>query len=452
MLLRGTLAAAVVLCFALLSAHLLSPTMGTLDDVDPDNFSSFMLAAAPFSLGNPAAAAALTIHPPATPQEPSLSAGDPFRYRHPVRAKSGDTLTGLLVEAGVDRRDAVAAADALRQVFDPRRIRPGHEVSLMFERAVGDDNPGDFLGFTMAPDFAREVEVARTGDGSFTATETEKALTRGPARAAGIMDNGLFVDGERAGVPVPVLLEMIRAFSWDVDFQRDILPGDTFEVMWQRTFDETGQPVHDGVVLYAKLTLSGKPTTIYRFETANGETGYFDHKGQGARKALLRTPIDGAKLSSRFGKRTHPILGYTKMHQGVDFAAPPGTPIYAAGDGRIEMAGRNGAYGNYIRIRHTNDYSTAYAHLSRFASVARVGQRVRQGQIIGYVGTTGRSTGPHLHYEILRGGAHTNPLSVKMPSGERLSGKQLERFQAVRADVDQTFAKLGTSQEIATID
>jgi murein DD-endopeptidase MepM/ murein hydrolase activator NlpD len=451
MLLRGILATAALLSFALLSAHLLSPATGTVDDVDSDSFSSFMFSAAPFSLGNPAAAAALTLHPPATPQE-SLTAADPFRYRHPIRAKSGDTLTGLLVEAGVGRGDAVAAADALREVFDPRRIRPGHEVSLMFERAVGDDSPGDFLGFTMAPDFAREVEVARTEDGSFTAIEIEKTLTRGPARAAGIIDNSLFVDGERAGVPIPVLLEMIRAFSWDVDFQRDILPGDTFEVMWQRTWDDAGQPVHEGFVLYAKLTLSGSPHAIYRFETANGDIGYFDQKGQGARKALLRTPIDGARLSSRFGKRTHPILGYTKVHKGVDFAAPPGTPIYAAGDGRIEKAGRNGAYGNYIRIRHHSDYSTAYAHLSRFAKIARTGSRVRQGQIIGYVGTTGRSTGPHLHYEILRAGVQTNPLSVKMPTGEKLAGKQLERFMAARNDVDRTFAALVDGKAIATAD
>lgn len=451
MLLRGFLAAAALLSCALLSAHLLSPSTVPVEDPEADTFSSFMLAAAPFSLGNPAAAAALTLHPPATPQE-SITPADPFRYRHPVRAKSGDTLTGLLVKAGVGRGDAVAAADALREVFDPRRIRPGHEVSLMFERAAGADNPGDFLGFTMAPDFAREVEVARTENGGFAAIEIEKALTRSQTRAAGTIDNSLFVDGERAGVPIPVLLEMIRAFSWDVDFQRDILPGDAFEVMWQRTYDDTGQAVHDGIVSYAKLTLSGTPHAIYRFQTSNGDFDYFDNKGQGARKALLRTPIDGARLSSRFGKRKHPILGYTKVHKGVDFAAPPGTPIYAAGDGRIQMAGRNGAYGNYIRIRHNADYSTAYAHLSRFAGIARVGNRVRQGQVIGYVGSTGRSTGPHLHYEILRAGAHTNPLTVKMPSGEKLAGKQLERFLAVRADIDRTFAQLADGNELATAD
>lgn len=451
MLLRGTLAAVALLACALLSARLLVPSHETSGLQPAGGTASLMFTAAPLSLGNPAAAAALTTRPPAMPRDPRTES-EPFRYRLPVRAQSGDTLTGMLVKVGVERREAVAAIDALREVFDPRRIRPGHEVSVVFVGTPNSDDPGDFLGFSMTPDFDREVEVARTEAGGFAATEIEKELTRAPARASGVMDNGLFVDGEQAGVPVPVLIEMIRAFSWDVDFQRDIWPGDTFEVMWQRAYDEAGMVVHDGVILYAKLTLSGTPHAIYRFENGKGDVDYYDEKGQGARKALMRTPIDGARLSSRFGKRMHPVLGYTKMHKGVDFAAPIGTPIYAAGDGRFEMAGRNGAYGNYIRIRHNADYSTAYGHMSRLAGNSRVGGRVRQGQIIGYVGNTGRTTGPHLHYEILRGGQQTNPLSVKMPSGEKLAGKTLERFQVTRTEVDAVFAKLGDGNDLAAAD
>ena len=451
MLLRGILAAVALFMCALLSAHLFAPSNGTSGLQPAGGSASLTFSAAPLSLGNPAAAAALTIHPRATPRD-SRAAPEPFRYRLPVRAQSGDTLTGMLVKAGVDRREAVAAIDALREVFDPRSIRPGHKVSVVFNGTPDSEDPGDFLGFSVNPDFDREVEVARTETGDFTATEVEKELTRAPARASGVMDNGLFVDGQQAGVPVPVLIEMIRAFSWDVDFQRDIWPGDTFEIMWQRAYDEAGVVVHNGAILYAKLTLSGTPHIIYRFETDKGDVSYYDEKGQGARKALMRTPIDGARLSSRFGKRMHPILGYTKMHKGVDFAAPIGTPIYAAGDGRIEMAGRNGAYGNYIRIRHNADYSTAYGHMSRLAGNSRVGARVRQGQIIGYVGETGRATGPHLHYEILRDGQQTNPLSVKMPAGEKLAGKTLERFQATRAEIDTVFAKLGNGNNLATAD
>jgi murein DD-endopeptidase MepM/ murein hydrolase activator NlpD len=451
MLLRGTLATVALLACAFLSARLLAPPQETTDLLPAGGSAPLMFTAAPLSLGNPAAAAALTTHPPALPRDPQIES-EPFRYRLPVRAQSGDTLTAMLVKVGVDRRQAVAAIDAMREVFDPRRIKPGHQVSVVFERTLASHDPGEFLGFSMTPDFDREVAVARTEDGNFTATEMEKELTRAPVRASGVMDNGLFVDGQQAGVPAPVLVEMIRAFSWDVDFQRDILPGDTFEVMWRRAYDEAGIVVHDGVILYAKLVLSGIPHAIYRFETAKGEVAYFNEKGQGARKALLRTPIDGARLSSRFGKRMHPILGFTLMHKGVDFAAPIGTPIYAAGDGRIEMAGRNGAYGNYVRIRHTADYSTAYGHMSRLAGISRIGTRVRQGQVIGYVGETGRATGPHLHYEILRGGQQTNPLSVKMPPGEKLAGRTLEHFLATRAEIDAVFAKLADGNDLATAD
>jgi murein DD-endopeptidase MepM/ murein hydrolase activator NlpD len=179
---------------------------------------------------------------------------------------------------------------------------------------------------------------------------------------------------------------------------------------------------------------------------ADGAWDYFDDKGQSAKKALMRTPIDGARLSSSFGKRKHPVLGYTKMHKGTDFAAPPGTPIYAAGDGIIEMSGRNGSFGNYIRIRHNSEYSTAYAHMKSIKRGRTKGARVRQGEVIGYVGTTGRSTGPHLHYEMLVNGRQTNPMRVKMPSGIKLKGQELARFEATRDDIQALQASLKTSR------
>ncbi|MCH7814405.1 MAG: M23 family metallopeptidase, partial [Planctomycetes bacterium] len=176
---------------------------------------------------------------------------------------------------------------------------------------------------------------------------------------------------------------------------------------------------------------------------------YFDAKGRSARKALMRTPIDGARLSSVFGRRRHPILGYNKLHRGVDFAAPRGTPIYAAGNGVIVRAGRNGAYGKYVRIRHNARYATAYAHMSGFARGTRKGKRVTQGQVIGYVGTTGRSTGPHLHYEILAGGVRTNPMKLRMPSGRKLKGAELARFQQTRAGIERRYAELGAAKVVA---
>ncbi|MCG8512366.1 MAG: M23 family peptidase, partial [Rhodospirillales bacterium] len=240
------------------------------------------LKIAPLLLGNPAAR--LLTRQPAIPLDLDTENGHKaaFRYSHPLTAKNGDTLTGLLVGAGVGRRDAVDAIDAMREVFDPRRIKPGHELTVQFERHTEDDGPGRFLGFTMLPDFTREVAVARHPDGGFEVQETERQLTRAPARASGRIGSSLFVDGEKAGVPVPVLVELIRAYSWDVDFQRDIQPGDAFEVMFEQYTDSTGRIVHYGEVIYAALTLTGTELPIYRFTTRHGITAYFNDKGHGA--------------------------------------------------------------------------------------------------------------------------------------------------------------------------
>ncbi|TFG47962.1 MAG: M23 family metallopeptidase, partial [Gemmatimonadales bacterium] len=237
--------------------------------------------------------------------------------------------------------------------------------------------------------------------------------------------------------PNPVLIELIRIFSFDVDFQRDIQPGDRFEVLYDALLETDGSLAKTGEVLYAALTLSGQRLELYGFTPKSGFADFFDTKGQSVRKTLMRTPIDGARLSSGFGMRKHPILRYTRMHRGTDFAAPSGTPIYAAGDGTVEIAGRKGAYGKYVRLRHNSTYQTAYAHMSRFAKGTRSGARVRQGQVIGYVGTTGRSTGPHLHYEVLVNGKQVNPSKIKLASGEKLKGADLAAFEFRRAEIDR---------------
>ncbi|MCK5275569.1 MAG: M23 family metallopeptidase, partial [Alphaproteobacteria bacterium] len=234
----------------------------------------------------------------------------------------------------------------------------------------------------------------------------------------------------------------IRIFSWDVDFQRDIRKGDGFEVMYERFFDDNGELAHNGEVVYASLTLSGKRHAVYRHILKNGDVDYFDEKGQSAKKALMRTPIDGARLSSGFGKRKHPILGYTKMHKGLDFAAPRGTPIYAAGNGTVNYAGKKGGYGNYVRIRHNGTYQTAYAHMSGIARGVRKGKRVNQGQVIGYVGTTGRSTGNHLHYEVIRNGKFINSRRMHLPSGKALKGDDLAAFTAMTEEANVRYGAL----------
>ena len=284
----------------------------------------------------------------------------------------------------------------------------------------------------------RSIEVSRaTPEAAFTAETVDLPLIRDLVGHRLRIDSSLFVAGQEAGVPTSIMVELIRAFSFDVDFQREIWKGDGVELIYETFHDPDGNFVKTGTLFYAALEVRGKLLPLYRFTPPNGRADYFGPTGRTARRTLMRTPIDGARISSGYGKRRHPILGYTKMHRGTDFAAPRGTPIYAAGDGVVEVAGRKGAYGRYIRIRHNSTYKTAYAHLYRYAKGIRKGRRVRQGQVIGYVGTSGRSTGPHLHYEVHVNGRQTNPLRVKLPSGKKLKGEALAAFELARRDVDR---------------
>ena len=447
-LLRGLLAVVVLAAGVGLSARfLLTDAPPSMDLADAGELTTISLA--PISLGNPAAAAALKVRHPDTPLDAPSPSRNPPAYGYPLRVAPGDTLAGLLVGAGVSRDEAHGAVTALDKLFDPRRIRPGQEITLRFRPAPDGAENDHFLGLIVDVDYRRRIAVTRTTTNDFRAAEEERALSRTLARAAGTITANLFDDATAAGVPAAVLVAVVRAYSWDVDFQRAIRQGDRFEILFERFLDKTGSLVYAGGFVFANLALSGRRNPIYRHATEDGLTDYFDPRGHSARKALLLTPIDGARLSSRYGKRRHPILGYTRMHRGLDFAAASGTPIYAGGDGTVEMAGTNGAYGRYIRIRHNATYSTAYAHMRRLARGMRRGTRVKQGQVIGYVGTTGRSTGPHLHYEILSKGRQVNPMKVKMPSGRKLKGIELARFQETRSEIESQLSALAAGVEFA---
>ena len=365
-----------------------------------------------------------------------------------LRLHNGDTLMNALLRIGSERADAQGAVEALKAVYDPRKLKAGQTLTVAFV-ANGDGGPMALHGLKLGIDPGRRVEVGRVVAGGFAAREVDVPLERVHVRAAGRIESSLYEAATSAGIPNPVMMELIRAFSFDVDFQREIQRGDGFDVLFERYLGETGEVVREGNVVYAVLTLSGQPLKVYRHTNGRGLTDYYDERGHSVRKALLRTPVDGARLTSRYGKRKHPILGYTKMHRGVDFAARKGTTVHAAGDGVIDRMGRNGDYGRYIRIRHKGRYSTAYAHLGRYAKGLRKGRRVKQGQVIGYVGSTGRSTGPHLHYEVLRNGRRINPLKVKLPSGARLKGVDLAAFQAARAATESLFASLPPLRNLA---
>ncbi len=366
-----------------------------------------------------------------------------------VSISSGDTLMALLVREGLERAEAHTVITKLQEVFNPRRIRQGNEITLAFEKI--DNYDPMFHNMNLKLDVTRSVQVARCSENGFVAREFIRELGSKPVRAEAEITSSLYNAAVNAGMPVEVLMQMIRAYSFDVDFQRDIRPGDRFEVLFEEKVDDNGQFVRGGSVLYATLNSRGRNLPIYRYETSDKELDFFNDKGQSVRKTLMVTPIDGARLSSGYGKRRHPILGYSRMHQGLDFAAPTGTPIMAAGDGVVEYAGRKGNYGNYIRLRHPNEYHTVYAHMSRFASGIRQGARVKQGETIGYVGSTGMSTGPHLHYEVHYRGSHVNPATVDTPPGRTLQGEELERFMVAKRELERLFASLQKQDRLARL-
>jgi len=384
---------------------------------------------------DPLAAAAPDLEPDLQRQASSHPVSDAETEEeasHPIQtvvsAASGDTLLDLLLKAGVERAEGQRAIEALGDVYNPRALKVGQQVTVSFVRPPDHIGTGPFDGLALQADPARQVIAKRTADG-YSASEVKREVTHQLAHFTGTIRGSLFESAQSQGVPASVLAELIRAFSYDVDFQRDIQPGDKFEVMYERFIDKKGQVVREGDILFASLTIDGEAMPIYRYSDSSGNPDYYNPKGESVRKALLRTPVDGAKITSGFGMRMHPILGFTKMHKGVDFAVRSGTPVMAAGSGTIDYAGAFGAYGYYVRIKHDTTHSTAYAHLSRFAQGIRVGKRVTQGQTIAFSGATGRATGPHLHYEVLVNNAQVNPMSVKFQSGNKLTGAELQRFQ-----------------------
>ncbi len=362
-------------------------------------------------------------------------------YQRQFVVGNGDTLMALLVDNGVARGEAHTAITRMSEVFKPRYLKPGQEIVLTLRPASAPEAADSLVSMKLVETVEREYVVRRDGDG-FLAETVDHPLEVEIAAAEGRIEMSLFLAGEEAGVPPAVLADLIQIYSFDVDFQRDIRKGDGFTVMYERFVDDSGATVRTGNILRASMTLSGRERSLYRFETASGTVDFFDDDGKSARRSLMRTPINGARLSSGFGNRKHPILGFTKLHTGTDFAAPRGTPIYAAGSGTVEYAGRNGGYGLYVRIRHNGTYKTAYAHMSGIARGVRKGTRVQQGQVIGYVGSTGQSTGNHLHYEVIRNGKFINSRRMHLPSGQQLKGDELEAFLLAKETADVQFAML----------
>jgi murein DD-endopeptidase MepM/ murein hydrolase activator NlpD len=372
-----------------------------------------------------------------------------FTSKKELSIGKGDTLMEVLVKNNVPRTEAHAAITALAKMYDPRGLRPNQEITVFFHQdpAVADPK---FSGLKIQQDIVNTVVLNRNEDGSYKVAKEEKETHRTVQGFRGDINGSLYVSAKAQGVPDAVILDLIKMYSFSIDFQRDIQKGDKFEVMYEQYVTEDGDAVPGKAeIVFSRLDLDGRDMGFYRYKDKNGDVSYYDESGHGAKKSLMSTPIDGARISSGFGMRRHPVLGYSKMHKGMDFAAPRGTPIYAAGDGKIVKLGNFSSYGKYIKIRHQSGIETAYAHMHGYKAGLKNGSRVKQGQVIGYVGSTGRSTGPHLHYEVMIGGRQVNPKSIKLPTGKALAGKELAAFKTQVAQINRQFRDIGTGTALA---
>lgn len=353
--------------------------------------------------------------------------------------KRRETLSDVIKRLDLPGNDGHRALLSLtsNELLDARRVRPGLQVTAH----VADDH---LNALSVNLDAGRRLLTKRTPSGEYQAMALDSRLIARPLTVRGSISTSLYQDAQALGAEDQQVVDFAQVFAYDLDFQREVHPGDTFEMVFDIMTDERGNVIRRGDVIYAALNGKAVNKAFYRFETPDEKiTDYFQANGESSTKFLMKTPINGARLSSRFGKRRHPISGYTRLHKGTDFAAPRGTPIYAAGNGVVERASRYGGYGHYIRIRHAKGYKTAYAHLSRYARGVKSGRSVRQGQIIGYVGSTGASTGPHLHYEVYRNGKAVDVMRLKLPTGRKLAmdsdvfdafAIERDRIDAIRGD------------------
>ena len=357
-----------------------------------------------------------------------------------VKVKSGDTLEKILKKIGFDNQEVFEVIEETKKIFDPRNLIIGKEITIKYENK--EKNNKNINSIFIPLEFNKNFYLEKINE-NFVAKITSKKIQKRLVKKNGFISDSLYLSGLRAGIDKKAINEMIAIFSFSVDFQRDIWRNDKFQILYEEEFIKYNKANKNlRKILYASLELQSLGSLkLFRFEADNGKIEYFDENGKSAKKLLMKTPIDGARLSSGFGMRQHPIRGYMKKHQGVDFAAPKGTPIYAAGDGVIEMKQRYKGYGKYIRIRHANNFKTAYAHMSKYNKIP--GGRVKQGQIIGYVGSTGNSTGPHLHYEVIKNNIRINPQKLKLPSGRKLKGDELQRFIEIKNSIFRKLDDLG---------
>ncbi|MDB5459060.1 MAG: peptidase family [Caulobacteraceae bacterium] len=357
-----------------------------------------------------------------------------------IKVLPGETLETAVRRAGVGKGEAQQAVQMLGRAFDTVNIKAGMGFQAAIAKPLGERGSATLVGLSLRVGPATAVTLSRAVDGALHLHRMEEAVLDQTTVAAGKMGGSLYVSAQKAGATPELTAQVVKLFSHKLDFSRDVQADDRFSMVFDRKVTASGRTISAGDLLFAEIRAKGAATRLYRFKTAGmTEAQYFDEFGKSIRGLLLRTPLDSVRITSSFGMRNHPILGFTRMHAGIDFGAPTGTPVYAAGDGVVERASWAGGYGRWLQIKHPGGYETGYGHLSRWA--VKAGEHVRQGQVVAYVGSTGLSTGPHLHYEIIAHGQKVNPTAFKAPSGSVLGGKELAAFQAEKSRIDGLVAK-----------
>ena len=355
--------------------------------------------------------------------------------------QEGETFTGALRQADLQDDEINDVVNIISKKIDLRKLKVGTLIET-YTKSVNDKKIINEI--IIYPDIEKKIYVKKVNN-KFVAGEDKKKLFSKLKLYEVEIHNSIYESLKKIDTPDEIIMEFVQLYSFDIDFQRDIRKGNKIKIFFEIYTDSQNNYIKSGNINFSEIILSNESYELYRFQSEGDEfVEYFNSDGKSATKALMKTPINGARLSSGFGMRKHPILGYNKKHQGVDFAAPTGTPIMAAGTGHIEFVGNNGGAGKYIRIKHLNGYKTSYSHLSKYASGIQKNVKVRQGQVIGYVGNTGLSTGPHLHYEVIFNGKRINPMKMKLPSGKQLKDKNLEIFLAEKERINAEVSQLNS--------
>ena len=354
--------------------------------------------------------------------------------------KKGDTIQKILKKLKVQNNDIQNVIDQYKKYGNPNKLLVGNKIDIIVEKSLS-TNKNTIVKFSAPITKSTTIAITKNEDNKIISNKIITKLYKRKILSENIIKKNLYSSATEVNINPDTIIEFARIFGFEIDFQRDIRKNDYFKIVYAKYFDENGEFVKSGSILYAHMSVNGREITLYKFGN-DKSYGYFNINGKSVEKALMKTPINGARLSSSFGMRKHPIQGFNKMHTGTDFAAPMGTPIMASGSGTITRAKWCGGGGNCIKIKHNSTYETVYAHMKSFAAGMKANKKVRQGQIIGYVGSTGMSTGPHLHYEVIINGKRVNSQKLKLPSGKILKDEERKQFEILRIKTDVLVAEL----------